>query len=634
MTNNYKKMNVFYIDFDYFAHFYESKKVDYSKIGIAHNPRIPICEIMYSRRKQYNNKSFIIVDKSSYSESRTNIVNATIDILFKAKSIGRGASVVIRKYKGVKWFVAWMDDNNYSFPKNINQAKEMFIKYSTFLRLKIKEDNTMGHAEATSQRIALDLLETYFNDNTSQVAEGIPLITSVDIKNKKEYKIPPVKDFTFILSFFHGIFSELNRITEEKAEFPCKVRILDKEYWIASFNRTYVLKNGVGSSGVSVFDPVKGASLLPAKMTENYIMECVKKNKEPNISYKYQTKRLAKAWQERLQENNTNINSNTRLKIANTAMQAYFILFLFQTGMNDSTAASLGWNDDYNTLKEEQKFRTVKYRAGNKDVEFSLQSNFMREYNNFIKLREFVLQGKKCDNLFFNYNDGITLPNSLKTGNYNIQIRKLHSAKFETSLPSVTSRDIRKFKANYIINKHGGSVAAQALQNSLETTINKYVAVEEENSKIELKEYFSVLNKSIFACSETEISTSIGHCSSYGNPSTVVSIKSISTDCSHQEGCLFCEHYKTHADSEDIAKLFSLLYVIKETRYISEDKKQFDSIFTPVKDRIKSLLNFIETIIEDKNIIYKVKSDVFEQELLHPYWESKLSMLYRLGVFK
>ncbi len=68
------------------------------------------------------------------------------------------------------------------------------------------------------------------------------------------------------------------------------------------------------------------------------------------------------------------------------AMKAYFMHFLALTGMNDSTAATLRWDDEYNIEKEQYNFRNIKYRAGNKPVEYSIR-------------REFILEFKKiCEN--------------------------------------------------------------------------------------------------------------------------------------------------------------------------------------------------------------------------------------------
>lgn len=70
------------------------------------------------------------------------------------------------------------------------------------------------------------------------------------------------------------------------------------------------------------------------------------------------------------------------------------------TGMNDSTASTLKWNKNYQINKTRQKFRNIKYRAGNKVVEFEIGTKFLKQFQQFILLREFVLNGNESEYLF------------------------------------------------------------------------------------------------------------------------------------------------------------------------------------------------------------------------------------------
>lgn len=57
----------------------------------------------------------------------------------------------------------------------------------------------------------------------------------------------------------------------------------------------------------------------------------------------------------KLHENNINTKTNTRMFLGRVALKATHA-FLVITGMNDSTAATLAWNDDFTIEKEQQNF--------------------------------------------------------------------------------------------------------------------------------------------------------------------------------------------------------------------------------------------------------------------------------------
>lgn len=98
---------------------------------------------------------------------------------------------------------------------------------------------------------------------------------------------------------------------------------------------------------------------------------------------------------------NNNNYSDKRFKLGSNALKAFYILFLSNTGMNDKTAATLEWSNDFNIEKERHKFRNIKYRAGNKPVEFQIQSKFLKDFKKYLLLRDYLLNGKEFEYLFF-----------------------------------------------------------------------------------------------------------------------------------------------------------------------------------------------------------------------------------------
>jgi hypothetical protein len=118
-------------------------------------------------------------------------------------------------------------------------------------------------------------------------------------------------------------------------------------------------------------------------------------------------------------------------------------------------------------------------------------------------------------------------------------------------------------------------------------------------------------------------------------PKPIIEIDGISIDCKQPEGCLFCEKYGCHSDEIDLRKLFSLEYIIEETRSLAKNNDHFLSVFQPVLLRINIIVDDIRNTKNiSKSLIEKIKIDVFENENLHPYWEHKLALLIDIGLIK
>ncbi len=93
---------------------------------------------------------------------------------------------------------------------------------------------------------------------------------------------------------------------------------------------------------------------------------------------------------------------------------------------------------------------------------------------------------------------------------------------------------------------------------------------------------------------------------------------------------MFCKHFRCHADSDDIRKLLSLLYIIEETKNKAVSIDHFNSIYLVVINRINYLLQEISLV--QKDLVEKIKEEVFEYEILSYYWEKRLEMLIEIGV--
>ena len=99
--------------------------------------------------------------------------------------------------------------------------------------------------------------------------------------------------------------------------------------------------------------------------------------------------------------------------------------------------------------------------------------------------------------------------------------------------------------------------------------------------------------------------------------------------------CLWCVHFKTHAEREEIRKLLSVKYIIKEISFPrAETQTQYDETMEPWLTRIDEFLDAMrEKDSETDSIINEVWHEIKFEGVLTPYWLNWMEMLDDLGRF-
>lgn len=84
----------------------------------------------------------------------------------------------------------------------------------------------------------------------------------------------------------------------------------------------------------------------------------------------------------------------SRILAASLAQQSFIMLFCANTGMGASQIAQIEWVDQqFSVVREKQGFKTIKYRAGNKEVSFLITTSFIKIFTKYLKLRDHLLKG-------------------------------------------------------------------------------------------------------------------------------------------------------------------------------------------------------------------------------------------------
>lgn len=575
-----------------------------SNLVIFHEKRIPVCKIFYKNVRIIAYPYQLTGEKRNETIAK-NIFQYLIDEYISRYQKGNRAKTIDLQMQYIFNFIDWIDNvNKTSLPKSLNDAKVIFLNYSLYLkeRLRLNEiSNLDGHVK---HKAALSLLENIFLDKEGYIQDGQKLIQNKRVKASTfVFKF----DFEYSYRFYYQFFNQTADFILNDEFFPLRLDINNNKIWTLPSKYRFIQKESHAPMAFNIFN---GNIKTEKDILQQY----------PEIKPQYARDNIRK-FANTMNEANK-YRSTQKLNLGLHALRAFYMLFLANTGMNDSTASTLKWNDDYKEERSLQKFRNIKYRAGNKLVEFQIRKSFIGQFSKFIELRKYLLGDNEFDFLFFTGKaNNIKIDKTMKDGGYSSWINRYFKKKIDKKLPNTTSRKMRVAKTKATIKQHGIITASQVAQTSIDTLITHYQGTSKEDADAELAQYFNEFNANIFSNKEADKTINVGHCS--GNNS----------ECKTGEGCLFCEYYRIHCDKEDFQKIFSLEFIILECKYISKDIKHFELNYRKTLDRIDEIT---KEAVKKKKIAKAVvefyKRDVFEDENLHPYWQHKLDTLILMGV--
>lgn len=584
--------------------------------------KIYIADLLFLKNKKISRKLYVI--KNTYIEERKLIANKLIEYLIELDNKGIRDITKKNHISRLKFFITWCDENQYNL---INLRKKDTVKIFEYFTLYLKQQIRIGRYSQKSasyiQKNSLSFLSILSNINTNEISRNITIFKSQNTLENKIIK-SDINSISYSFTFYHSLFNQIFDFIHKKIKYPHKVRLVNDDYWLLPYKKFCIL-SVKDNEKFKLFDTKKGIIREVQELEKLYATHNSSMYRKRNECVNF------------FHINNINPESESRLYLVNIAVKAYFMLFLTVTGMNDSTASTLDYNKEYEIEKNNYLLKNIKYRANNKSVEFPIRREFIKDFKKYIKLRKYLLRGIEHERLFFEYKNKEILSYQIsysQSSNFNRFFKKI-----DKNIPSLTSRNFRVNKSNYNLKNHGVVQAAQMAQVSIPTILSSYTGESEKSSAEQLNDFFNQMNKNIFKNNIESTEINIGRCikkkkHTLTAEEKVISknLNNINIDCKQSEGCLFCNYYCCHADEIDIRKLYSLLFVIDECRYIAKDEEHFNSTYKIVIDRITSLLEYIKT----NNLINieSIKNDVYDNENLHPYWEHKLTTLYNMGVLK
>lgn len=371
-----------------------------------------------------------------------------------------------------------------------------------------------------------------------------------------------------------------------------------------------------------IYDYAKGRLRAPEEIRQHY----------KTMAF---TRFFIKRTQRKLDKANEDAYSFFRGRAGMVAHNAFVFLFLGQTGMNTAVAIDLPWGETYEVGTAQQGFRQIKWRAGGKWYPAVVRSKFLPLFARFMELRKYLLNGSACDTLFFSLGthrkDGPSRMDAKRFDQYYKTLRK-----FDPSLSKISPRVLRATKDDYHLRHDDLSITSKIMGRSEETTRTKYAAGSKTTHYNEMGDFLDgvkqasinktvVLNNGVVIPNGTD--GHIGTCTRLNIPNPIADKVPIQPDCTKQEGCLFCDKHRVHADEKDTRKLVSCAFVVEQVIYVPGAEKYF----RPVLGRIESILDEIKGR-EPGNVemVKQVTESVEEGGDLDPYWAAKLAVLESL----
>lgn len=601
----------------------ESTVVQFDKLGSLDVGML--CYSVRNRNKRCGYRGIgVQVDPESFLPSRRPLVRRLVSWISQELTAGnlRPHTVRNRAHHLIYAFMSWADEHGYPDALESGQASARAFKpFVGYLRERVARQEVLLSSAAVTQNTVCAGLADFHGMEAKSISRGVLLLATDG--NSSSATLPPTEmDQAKVLALCTAIFDGLSDFVLDSRPYPFKLAVPsylgypDDVLWIFPTTRWCMAPPLNRESQVwSGYSYDTGRVLDSAELKAQF----------PQLRHAAQTAKNANAMTEKA---NLDLRHPRRVERAVAAQNAFFMLFLANTGLNLQQAIDMPWEAEPEIGAERQGFRTLKWRANGKQVACEVQVNFLPALRKYFRLRQYLLNGRDFEWLFFTFGlarDGV--PHSL-TGNHVGSIYK-GLRQVDPKLPAVYSRQWRAALSDWALRNRDPATTARLLQNQERTVLKSYAAGSPSKHLEEMSDFFdqvsaTVLNRETKVEQSTE--RAVGLCTDFGKPRATGDTP-ITTDCKKPEGCLFCSKYRVHADEKDTRKLLSCLFCMKKVSQLATTAEEHDRLFGPIFDRIERLLGEISS--REEGLVQRISEEVEKGEL-DPYWSSKLEFLINL----
>ncbi len=444
----------------------------------------------------------------------------------------------------------------------------------------------------------------------------------------------PEGDFALVLAINEALFIGLADLLIHNRPYPFKLNMPKLPGWEEAFlwvfptHRWYLPPHLQGEERAKLPMPL---------WSYDYINGCIASLDD--IKHHFKMPCLARfslqQAQNALERANTNPRSVHRRQAARAAHDAFFLLFIAHTGLNEAVARDIRWEREITADAKQQGFREIKWRAGGKTVSAFVRPRFLPLLKRFLELRKYILDEKDCEWLFIGGDKALRKHDQVSKGVLSKHYRL--TAGIYPALSLIGGRKLRATMHEWYHRNVDPALTARITGHTPETIDKNYQAGtvgahrEEVTAFLDKVADRACTTKRILSAGEHldgGVKGPLGECEKQGEPVPVSDDSPIKPDCKEIEGCLFCKRHAVKADEEDVRKLASCAYVIEQAHYFPGA----ESHFQPTLSLIDEYLSEIKEVLGTSDMVDRVTTDVYQNGNLDPYWRSKLALLDSIGV--
>ena len=575
----------------------------------CHSPRIAVQE----------------VQPNSFRIQRVDFVRKFIEYLWQLQRMNKSPSTLQTQVNQLQRFLYWCNkefvtalDSRECYANAIHQYTDEMID-------KIRKSRLHINTAASRQQIMIGTGCAVYDDPYSDLFKSVRILRRSNAATNVTEK-PDDETARRTYNVYMDLFGQLSDFVIDIEPFPKRIDLEHGYFWFFPTSLPFAGPSNVMSkealeSNFLCYDYING-TIRP--------LDEIKKLSKDVSPYRGNTNR--KHTLKLIEEANRDPYHERRQMAAKLAFNAFIMMFSANTGMNLAQIISLPWTGEYEMGKQKQGFKTIKYRAHNREVAFFITNNFLPVFKKCLRLRSYILNSlgiTDFEYLFFSVvNQTLRkLNDSLST---EIHVRLKNSFDFKDK---VTTRMWRSFKSDWLIRKSGIPTASLLLQNAPTTLMKHYAEGSQYESEQELTKFFSEYeNTLLISASSSSIPIAAGQCLQL-DP-VAIPFAPIKPNCSLPEGCLYCEKFRVNADETDYKKLLSFRYVLEFSKTLAHDEEHYQRVVSPTIERIDEVKSqILDSGILPSEIVKRITIEVYQYERLDKYWQKKLDLLDDLGAF-
>lgn len=555
--------------------------------------------------------------------SRYDVVRKLVYMLYDDSNLSN--NTILSRFLDFQKFIDWSDKEGAVIFSSADNDKDVLKQYSGYLKDQYQRGELKDSTYTNTLNGTIKKLSQYWGD---------PSFDRLLVKytNKDSEPTRPQDDDAvgYANAWLYSVFSDFSDFVLENRSCPVELTVPARAKW--SVEKLF------GFPATRIFMPPhvleRRSELKRPTWHIDYENGTINRSNPESGEY---TTGIRYLWETRVKEMDHQMSeadqnhSKFRYFIAQYAMNAFFYLFLSDTGKNLQTVIDLKWSGDLERGQTRQGFRGYKNRAS-KEILFEIDFKFFEHFKKFIKLREWMLNGNDCDYLFFTIRNCKSLflsPRKIPYTHYQTTYKWFKS--IDPRIPNFNSKQARANSNEYWNRNETPVIAAEHHDHSRRVHEESYSLGSEGKAAEELSTFFESL---VAKPTENVVDYRLGACVNFDNPEKRDNtLRLEEPDCSKPYSCLGCKHFRMHIDDNDVRKLFSCLWLIERTAHLSDSDDHFEHVFGETVRLINSLIDEIRIKGNDEaDLIYRIRSEVFEEGKLSHYFNDQFEMLAELGM--